>query len=34
MCIFQGRQDGVKIDPWEDADYSIFKVTDRIGFLQ
>ncbi|KAG7521622.1 hypothetical protein JOB18_002772 [Solea senegalensis] len=29
----KGRQDGVKIDPWEDADYSIFKVTDRFGFL-
>ncbi|XP_023271207.1 USP6 N-terminal-like protein [Seriola lalandi dorsalis] len=29
----KGRQEGVKIDPWEDADYSIFKVTDRFGFL-
>lgn len=30
----QGRQDGVNIDPWEDADYNIYKVTDRFGFLQ
>ncbi|XP_035520577.1 USP6 N-terminal-like protein [Morone saxatilis] len=29
----KGRQDGVNIDPWEDADYSIYKVTDRFGFL-
>ncbi|XP_010775639.1 USP6 N-terminal-like protein isoform X2 [Notothenia coriiceps] len=29
----KGRQEGVKIDPWEDADYSIYKVTDRFGFL-
>uniref|UniRef100_A0A3Q1CG64 USP6 N-terminal-like protein n=1 Tax=Amphiprion ocellaris TaxID=80972 RepID=A0A3Q1CG64_AMPOC len=25
----KGRQEGVKIDPWEDADYNIYKVTDR-----
>lgn len=29
----KGRQEGVRIDPWEDADYSIYKVTDRFGFL-
>ncbi|KAK6318632.1 hypothetical protein J4Q44_G00119230 [Coregonus suidteri] len=29
----KGRQEGVHIDPWEDADYSIYKVTDRHGFL-
>ncbi|KAL1247818.1 hypothetical protein QQF64_023194 [Cirrhinus molitorella] len=29
----KGRQEGVHIKPWEDADYSIFKVTDRFGFL-
>ncbi|XP_050956080.1 USP6 N-terminal-like protein [Labeo rohita] len=29
----KGRQEGVHINPWEDADYSIFKVTDRFGFL-
>ncbi|TSK20004.1 USP6 N-terminal-like protein [Bagarius yarrelli] len=29
----RGREEGVEIDPWEDADYSIFKVTDRFGFL-
>lgn len=34
IWVFQGRQEGVKIDPWEDADYNIYKVTDRFGFLQ
>ncbi|XP_026058859.1 USP6 N-terminal-like protein [Carassius auratus] len=29
----KGRQEGVHINPWEDADYSIYKVTDRFGFL-
>ncbi|XP_024138025.1 USP6 N-terminal-like protein [Oryzias melastigma] len=29
----KGRQEGVDIDPWEDADYTIYKVTDRFGFL-
>uniref|UniRef100_I3KAX4 USP6 N-terminal-like protein n=1 Tax=Oreochromis niloticus TaxID=8128 RepID=I3KAX4_ORENI len=29
----KGRQEGVSIDPWEDADYSIYKITDRFGFL-
>ncbi|KAF7668963.1 hypothetical protein LDENG_00273480 [Lucifuga dentata] len=29
----KGRQEGVHIDSWEDADYSIYKVTDRFGFL-
>ncbi|KAM4572594.1 uncharacterized protein PAE49_007709 [Odontesthes bonariensis] len=29
----KGRQEGVNIDTWEDADYSIYKVTDRFGFL-
>ncbi|KAM4734826.1 uncharacterized protein FYW61_007802 [Anableps anableps] len=29
----KGRQEGVSIDPWEDADFSIYKVTDRFGFL-
>ncbi|XP_026166571.1 USP6 N-terminal-like protein [Mastacembelus armatus] len=29
----KGRQEGVNIDPWEDANYSIYKVTDRFGFL-
>uniref|UniRef100_A0A3B3Z591 Rab-GAP TBC domain-containing protein n=1 Tax=Poecilia mexicana TaxID=48701 RepID=A0A3B3Z591_9TELE len=28
-----GRQGGVDIDPWEDADYSIYKVIDRFGFM-
>ncbi|CAN9498799.1 unnamed protein product [Ophioblennius macclurei] len=29
----RGRQDGVSIDPWEDADFNLYKVTDRFGFL-
>nr|XP_019957696.1 PREDICTED: USP6 N-terminal-like protein [Paralichthys olivaceus]XP_019957697.1 PREDICTED: USP6 N-terminal-like protein [Paralichthys olivaceus] len=29
----KGRQEGVKIDPWEEGDYSICKITDRFGFL-
>ncbi|XP_047237290.1 USP6 N-terminal-like protein [Girardinichthys multiradiatus] len=29
----KGREEGVSIDPWEDADFSIYKVTDRFGFL-
>ncbi|KAM9377884.1 uncharacterized protein KZ484_010174 isoform 2-T2 [Pholidichthys leucotaenia] len=29
----KGRQEGINIDPWEDADYSIYKITDRFGFL-
>lgn len=33
LC-FQGRQGGVEIYPWEDADYSIYKVIDRFGFMQ
>lgn len=32
--VFQGRNEGVNIDPWEDADFNIYKVTDRFGFLQ
>ncbi|XP_056134843.1 USP6 N-terminal-like protein [Lampris incognitus] len=28
-----GRQEGVEIDPWEDADYNIYRVTDRFGFM-
>lgn len=34
LFVFQGRQEGISIDPWEDADYSIYKITDRFGFLQ
>ncbi|KAJ3593920.1 hypothetical protein NHX12_006253 [Muraenolepis orangiensis] len=32
VCV-QGRQGGVDIDPWEDADYSVYRVTDRFGFM-
>lgn len=34
LWLFQGRREGVNIDPWEDADFNIYKVTDRFGFLQ
>ncbi|XP_060742175.1 USP6 N-terminal-like protein [Tachysurus vachellii] len=29
----KGRVEGVHINPWEDADYKVYKVTDRFGFL-
>lgn len=29
----RGRQTGAEIDPWEDADFALYKVTDRFGFL-
>ncbi|XP_041132377.1 USP6 N-terminal-like protein [Polyodon spathula] len=29
----KGRCEGAQIDPWEDADFNIYKVTDRYGFL-
>ncbi|XP_036619174.1 USP6 N-terminal-like protein isoform X2 [Trichosurus vulpecula] len=29
----KGRQHGAQIDPWEDADFTLYKVTDRFGFL-
>ncbi|XP_071492603.1 USP6 N-terminal-like protein [Diadema antillarum] len=29
----KGREKGAQIDPWEDATYIIYKVTDRYGFL-
>uniref|UniRef100_A0ACB8FM54 Uncharacterized protein n=1 Tax=Sphaerodactylus townsendi TaxID=933632 RepID=A0ACB8FM54_9SAUR len=29
----RGRE-GAQIEPWEDADYLLYKVTDRFGFLQ
>ncbi|KAK1789369.1 hypothetical protein P4O66_015295, partial [Electrophorus voltai] len=28
-----GRAEGVHINPWEDANYSVYKVMDRFGFL-
>ncbi|KAJ8788860.1 hypothetical protein J1605_005156 [Eschrichtius robustus] len=30
--IHAGRE-GAEIEPWEDADYLVYKVTDRFGFL-
>ncbi|XP_066525941.1 USP6 N-terminal-like protein [Hoplias malabaricus] len=29
----KGRTEGVHINPWEDANYNVYKVTDRFGFL-
>lgn len=29
----KGRQEGAQIDQWEDADFALYKVTDRFGFL-
>ncbi|KAJ1178803.1 hypothetical protein NDU88_004045 [Pleurodeles waltl] len=29
----KGRHEGAQIDPWEDADFNLYKVTDRFGFL-
>ncbi|XP_040265996.1 USP6 N-terminal-like protein isoform X1 [Bufo bufo] len=29
----RGKQPGAEIDPWEDADFALYKVTDRFGFL-
>lgn len=29
----KGRQEGSQIDQWEDADFTLYKVTDRFGFL-
>ncbi|KAG9465066.1 USP6 N-terminal-like protein isoform X2 [Eleutherodactylus coqui] len=29
----RGRQPGAEIDPWEDAGFALYKVTDRFGFL-
>ncbi|NXT24443.1 US6NL protein, partial [Syrrhaptes paradoxus] len=29
----KGRQEGAHIDLWEDADFTLYKVTDRFGFL-
>ncbi|KAM6393704.1 uncharacterized protein J5M81_006576 isoform 1-T3 [Pluvialis apricaria] len=29
----KGRQEGAQIDPWEDANFTLYKVTDRFGFL-
>ncbi|XP_064308473.1 USP6 N-terminal-like protein [Phalacrocorax carbo] len=29
----KGRKEGAQIDPWEDADFTLYKVTDRFGFL-
>ena len=30
----QGREDGALIEDWEDPDLSIYKSTDRYGFMQ
>uniref|UniRef100_A0A3Q2Z218 USP6 N-terminal-like protein n=1 Tax=Hippocampus comes TaxID=109280 RepID=A0A3Q2Z218_HIPCM len=33
VTVVIGRQGGVEIDPWEDADYNLYKVIDRLGFM-
>ncbi|KAG9260823.1 USP6 N-terminal-like protein [Astyanax mexicanus] len=34
ICKYdKGREEGVEIDPWEDAEYSVYRSTDRFGFL-
>lgn len=33
VAKYDKGRDGAKIEPWEDADYLIYKVTDRFGFL-
>ena len=30
----QGREEGAVIDDWEDPDLSVYKSTDRYGFMQ
>jgi len=30
---FQGHQSCPSADPWDDADLSLYKATDRLGFL-
>ncbi|XP_030057141.1 uncharacterized protein LOC115469025 isoform X2 [Microcaecilia unicolor] len=29
----KGRHEGAQIDPWEDANFTLYKVTDRFGFM-
>lgn len=29
-----GRQEGAKIDPWEDPSYEVYHILDRYGFIQ
>ncbi|XP_053321195.1 USP6 N-terminal-like protein isoform X2 [Spea bombifrons] len=33
VAKYDKGRDGAKIEPWEDADYLVYKVTDRFGFL-
>lgn len=30
----QGREEGAVIEDWEDPDLSVYKSTDRYGFMQ
>uniref|UniRef100_A0A8C9FLY3 Uncharacterized protein n=1 Tax=Pavo cristatus TaxID=9049 RepID=A0A8C9FLY3_PAVCR len=34
VAKYDRGRDGAQIEPWEDADYRLYKVTDRFGFLQ
>ena len=31
---FQGYDENAEIDDWEDANFFVYKITDRYGFLQ
>ncbi|XP_032042787.1 USP6 N-terminal-like protein isoform X2 [Aythya fuligula] len=33
VAKYDRGRDGAQIEPWEDADYHLYKVTDRFGFL-
>ncbi|XP_035405210.1 USP6 N-terminal-like protein isoform X1 [Cygnus atratus] len=33
VAKYDRGRDGAQIEPWEDADYRLYKVTDRFGFL-
>ena len=32
--LFKGREEGAVIEDWEDPDLSMYKSTDRYGFMQ
>ncbi len=34
VCIVQGREEGAVIEDWEDPELSLYKSTDRYGFMQ
>ena len=34
ILYFKGYDENAEIDDWEDANFFVYKVTDRYGFLQ